>query len=57
MENQKGNLTHNCLEIIQYQTKIQEDLAEQALLEEERICVYVYKIYGSSKCLQREKEC
>lgn len=52
----KGNLTHNCLEIIQYQTKIQEDLAEQALLKGERICVFVYKIYGSSKCLQREKK-
>lgn len=35
----KSDLTYNCLEIIQYQTKIREDLAEQALLEGERIYV------------------
>ncbi|RMC22064.1 hypothetical protein DUI87_02935 [Hirundo rustica rustica] len=41
------NLIHNCLEIIQYQTKVRGDLEEQALSEGEIIYVD-----GSSRCLQ-----
>ncbi|TRZ07613.1 hypothetical protein HGM15179_019494 [Zosterops borbonicus] len=43
----KSNLTHNCLEIIQDQTKVREDLEEQTLLEGETIYVD-----GSSRCIQ-----
>ncbi|RMC04416.1 hypothetical protein DUI87_19238 [Hirundo rustica rustica] len=41
---------HNCLEIIQYQTKVRGDLEEQALSEGEIIYVD-----GSSRCLQRKR--
>ncbi|RMB97597.1 hypothetical protein DUI87_25859 [Hirundo rustica rustica] len=44
------NLIHNCLEIIQYQTKVQGDLEEQALSEGEIIYVD-----GSSRCLQGKR--
>ncbi|RMC21877.1 hypothetical protein DUI87_02748 [Hirundo rustica rustica] len=44
------NLIHNCLEIIQYQTKVRGDLEEQALSEGEIIYVD-----GSSRCLQRKR--
>ncbi|RMB96043.1 hypothetical protein DUI87_27483 [Hirundo rustica rustica] len=44
------NLIHNCLEIIQYQTKVQGDLKEQALSEGEIIYVD-----GSSRCLQGKR--
>ncbi|RMB88642.1 hypothetical protein DUI87_34981 [Hirundo rustica rustica] len=44
------NLIHNCLEIIQYQTKVRGDLEEQALSEGEIIYVD-----GSSRCLQGKK--
>ncbi|RMC16746.1 hypothetical protein DUI87_06340 [Hirundo rustica rustica] len=44
------NLIHNCLEIIQYQTKVRGDLEEQALSEGEIIYVD-----GSSRCLQGKR--
>ncbi|RMC19911.1 hypothetical protein DUI87_03477 [Hirundo rustica rustica] len=44
------NLIHNCLEIIQYQTKVWGDLEEQALSEGEIIYVD-----GSSRCLQGKR--
>ncbi|RMB90844.1 hypothetical protein DUI87_32768 [Hirundo rustica rustica] len=44
------NLIHNCLEIIQYQTKVQGDLKEQALSEGE--IIYVDR---SSRCLQGKR--
>uniref|UniRef100_A0A8C0U340 ribonuclease H n=1 Tax=Cyanistes caeruleus TaxID=156563 RepID=A0A8C0U340_CYACU len=46
----KDDLAHNCLEIIQCQTKVREDLAEQALLEGKKIYVD-----GSSRCLQGKR--
>ncbi|RMC21564.1 hypothetical protein DUI87_02431 [Hirundo rustica rustica] len=44
------NLIHNCLEIIQYQTKVRRDLEGQALSEGEIIYVD-----GSSRCLQGKR--
>ncbi|RMB96023.1 hypothetical protein DUI87_27462 [Hirundo rustica rustica] len=44
------NLIHNCLEIIQYQTKVRGHLEEQALSEGEIIYVD-----GSSRCLQEKR--
>ncbi|RMC21756.1 hypothetical protein DUI87_02625 [Hirundo rustica rustica] len=44
------NLIHNCLETIQYQTKVRGDLEEQALSEGEIIYVD-----GSSRCLQGKR--
>ena len=46
----KEDLAHDCLEMIQYQTKVREDLEEQALLEGKRI-----HVDGSSRCLQGKR--
>lgn len=41
---------HNCLEVIQYQTKVWENLSGQTLPEGERI-----HVDGSSRCLQGKR--